>query len=312
MRRGAGMATGGYGPACSLQRPPSHPRGIASIAPVRTRWLFLVFGEGEEHYVQVHAAVLSVLAWADAGDELVIATTQPARVRWLTGHPRIRAAAIAAETLREWRGPHDFFWRAKIRCIQEHHRDGEALVYLDSDTYARQPLADLAAALRQGAVAMHCPEQVLAQARGAGDRQLWRQLAGREVAGCQVDAQVRMWNAGVVGVGPSGAALLDQAVRACDALCARSGVHALHEQLALSLVLGATGRLVAAAPWIDHYWGNKRGHLPVVALRLARVLGEGMDVETAARWWREAPIALPLYVKRRRWQQWAARRLGLA
>src|SRR5580658_6755231 len=130
----------------------------------------MVLGEGTEHYAQVHLAAASVLAWAPAGDEVVVASDRPGRLRWLASEPRIRISELDQPTLDAWRGPSGFFWRIKLALIQAHCQDDHALVYLDSDTYARRDLAGLGARLAAGARLMHEPEELLAASRRRGNR----------------------------------------------------------------------------------------------------------------------------------------------
>jgi hypothetical protein len=279
---------------------------------VRTRWLFLVFGDGEEHYAQAQLAALSVLAWSPPEDEIAISTTYPGRVRWLARERRVRVDALDAPTLTAMRGPHDFFWRAKIACILANHTPDANLVYLDSDTYARSDLGGLARALEAGACCMHEREAVLGSSRRRGDRALWAAAGGRTWAGVEAAPTLAMWNAGVVGVGAHGRPLLERALEACDQLCGAAGNHPLAEQFALSLSLGASGKLQAARGWIDHYWGNKPDHLKAINAQLGQILGAALEPDEAAALVRAHPIRAPLHVKRRRWQQWLARRLHLS
>ncbi len=304
------MAHEGRAPLLPLQWRGVLPSGSGAIMPtVPTRWLFMVLGDGEEHYLQVHLAAASVLAWMPGDDRIVIASDRPDRLRWLASDPRIALSAIDAATLERWRGSHGFFWRLKLACIQAHQLDDQALVYLDSDTYARSDLAGITARLADGACLMHEPEELLATSRRRGNRQLWQAAGGRSWCGVEADRSTRMWNAGVVALAPRDAVLARRALEICDALCAATGIHSLHEQLALSLSLGAGGRLEPAEPWIDHYWGNKRDHLVAITARLALALAEGRTPAEVAKEVRRRPILLPLHIKRRPWQKWLARLL---
>jgi hypothetical protein len=276
-----------------------------------TRYLYMVFGDGDEHYAQAHLSALTVMSHAPAPWEVVLATDRPGRFSWLGQAEHCRVVALDAATLARWRGAHDFFWRVKLECIQAHLDPALAVVYLDSDTYARRDLAALVMSLQDGAVMMHEPEQVLATSSRSGDRKFYRSLGGATPQGLVIDRGTRMWNAGVVAIGPGGAGLLARAIAICDELCARIGNHSLNEQLALTLSLAASGRLIPAQPWIDHYWGNKRDHLPAINALLTRLFVSGMSPREAAAEAGAHPILLPLHVRRRRWQQWLGRRLHL-
>lgn len=284
--------------------PPILPR-------VLTRWLFLVFGESDEHYAQAHLAALTLLAHAPEPRELLLATDHPARFAWLARAPGVRVAALEPAQLTAWKGAHGFFWRIKLMAIRAHLPDDGALVYLDSDTFARSPLGPLVARLASGARLMHERERPLAESRRRGDRTLWAACRGRDFGGVRVAEDAAMWNAGVVGVGPDGGPAIDRAIAACDAFCAAFGNHNLNEQFALSLALAEGGRLEPASPWIDHYWGNKPDHARAIGAQLGRILGDGLDPLAAAAWVAANPIRLPLHVRRPWWKKALARRLGV-
>ncbi|MCX8040599.1 MAG: hypothetical protein N3B15_08540 [Planctomycetota bacterium] len=270
-----------------------------------TRFVVLSLGGQHEQTVRAWMALLSLLAWSPADRELVLITDQPQRYRWFG--ERLRLYPVEQATVTAWQGPQRFFWRVKLMAMQTAADLGPArLIYVDTDTLARQPLATLCEALDAGAVFMHCYEFDVARSRRRGDRRLWRQLRGLLPPPCP------MWNAGVVALGRERRALLDQALALCDRLLLAGVQHTLTEQLATSVTLAATGRLQAAAPWIDHYWGNKDGYAAASDRWLAEVLIDGASIDEAVQRLRAQPIRLPCVVRRRRWQQWAARLLGLA
>jgi hypothetical protein len=266
-----------------------------------TRYLLLVFGDAEVHYHQAQHAILSLLAFAPPEREVVVVTDRPRRFAWLAG--AVAVAAVDAATLTAWRGSHGFFWRIKIEALRQHAGDGRTLVYLDSDVLVRRDLGDFLAHLAGGGTAMHLREFNLAARRRRGDRALYAQAGGREWGGMRLDGSAWMWNAGVVAVGPDGRGRLERALAACDELCAAIGTHSLNEQLALSLALGEGGRLIAAAPWIDHYWDNKPGYLESILAEQARFLIEGIGPAEAAAWLREHPIQRPLKVRLPWWRK---------
>ncbi len=276
-----------------------------------TRYLVLVFGEAESHAWQANLAALSLLAHAPAPMEVVIASDRPQRYAWLCRDPRVRVHVVDQATMAAWRGAHGFFWRIKLECIRSQIDGSAAVVYLDSDVLARRDLAPLVERLARGEVAMHEPEQRLASSKRRGDRALYALTGGKSWGGLAVDQGTVMWNAGVVGVGPAGKELVERALGTCDTLCAGIGNHTLNEQFSLSLALAATGRLIPAKEWLDHYWGNKPGYQTAITQQLSDMLIAGMSPAEAAELVRAKPIQLPVHVRRRRWHAWVARRLNL-
>jgi hypothetical protein len=275
---------------------------------MRTRYLLLVFGDGDSHYQQAHHAILSLLAFAPEPREIVVVSDRPERFAWLA--PVITLETVDAATLTAWRGTSGFFWRIKLHALLAHADPDQCLVYLDSDVLVRRDLGPLLAHLAGGGAAMHLREFNLAARRRRGDRALYAAAGGKRWGGLPIDAGSWMWNAGVVAVGPTGKPLLAQALQACDELCAALGIHSLHEQLSLSLALASGGKLTAAQPWIDHYWDNKPGYLESITSEQARFLMTGATPAAAAAWVRDHPIERPLSVRQAWWQKRLVARLA--
>ena len=275
---------------------------------VPTRYVLFVFGDQMAVHSQAYLALLSTMAYASASSEFVVLTDVPHYYRWFA--PRVHAIPVSAGTITEWRGSSGFFWRMKIQAVRAAGELGPAhLVYLDSDILARQPLAPMSDALAAGAVFMHEREFALGASRRRGHRQLARQLVGTVCAGVAVTADTAMWNAGIVAVGSQQRALLDEALALCDAFSA-VGSHTLHEQLAFSASLSATGQLRPARAWFDHYWGNKQGFQESINAQLAGMLIRGLDLDQAIAEVRAHPIQRPLMVRRRWWNRYFARLAG--
>ena len=273
---------------------------------MRTRYLLLVFGDGDSHYHQAQHAILSLLAHvpaeAKAGEsEVVVVTDRPQRFAWLAS--LITVEVVDEATLTAWRGASGFFWRIKLHALLAHAGTDHALVYLDSDVLVRKNLAPLLAHLEAGGTAMHVREFNLAARRRRGDKALYAAAGGRLWAGLAVDADSWMWNAGVAAVGPAGKPLLAKALAACDELCAGLGIHSLNEQLALSLALASGGKHIPAQPWIDHYWDNKPGYLDSIVAQQARFLMTNATPAEAVAWVRDHPIERPLSVRQTWWQK---------
>lgn len=68
-----------------------------------------------------------------------------------------------------------------------------------------------------------------------------------------ISPQSFMWNAGVIGLDPADARLLDTVLDLTDKLCKVSELHVL-EQFAFSWVLAKETQLTEAADLVFHYW----------------------------------------------------------
>jgi hypothetical protein len=266
-----------------------------------TRFVFVTFGPNDMLHVQAWYAMLSIIAHAPAGTDLVMVTDSPDRYRWFGN--RVRVLPIDAATIRRWRGPHDYLWRVKFEAMRAAAALGpEPVVYCDCDVVARADLARMVEAIDLGAVFMHHREIALGDMRRRSMRPLQRHVVGRAWAGIPVVASDAMWNAGVVGVRDH--ALIDRAESMSDELLDSGFQHSLYEQLAFSLTLANTGRLQPADAWTVHYWDNKEGWCMSIAERVAAMGVRGLSVDDAAEAVRSDPINRPVSVRKRWWNRY--------
>lgn len=199
------------------------------------------------------------------------AVDQPAGV----ASPVIEVLPISADTLKDWQGTQQFFWRIKIKAIEhalQRHPD-QHLVYVDSDTFLATDLSVLNAGLDAGQAFMHCRENALADRNSRTLTQMRRTLVGQTLAGVTFDGRTEMWNAGVIALPASrGRALVDHALQLCDAMCASTCPRRLIEQLAFSVALkgshgpqpamiaSQTPGAPAAAYGMQHAHGTQQAH----------------------------------------------------
>lgn len=275
---------------------------------MQTRFVLLAAGDNPELYQQAHGACLSLLAHAPPDSEIVVFTTRPDRFRWLASTLRIEE--IKPEQLREWRGPSDYFFRAKFEAVRRAAALGPChLVLVDADILVTRPLAPLIAALERGDCIMHAPEKTLQDRKATRDA--LRPLFGRCFAETWINAETMVFNSGVVGIPAGRRALVERAMRCNDALLEAGVDYFAVEQVAWSAVLGASGKLELASPFIIHYWGNKRAFLKAVNQFLADALVSGWRPDQAAAHLKERAFDLPLRVKDRWWHPRVARWLKL-
>lgn len=273
--------------------------------------VLLTFGDRLDNHLQAAFSIVSFLK-ADPKLEVRVVTDRPLMYRHFAG--RVELLTIDDSVLREWRQPFDFFWRIKIRALQEAAAaaPGRDMLYVDSDTILVEGLDRLAARLACGQAVMHLPEQRLSVGVSSTERQMWRSLHGRRFAGVAVDADTTMWNAGVIGLpGARAAATLALALQLCDELCATDARRRLLEQLALSMALQAQGPLVDARREVLHYWGNKPGWQQAISYfwLQSRLQGHTLDHDIAAFDARQH-VARPLASRPSAWARWLLRRVA--
>jgi hypothetical protein len=247
--------------------------------------VYLVFGPNAANHTQAYFSILTFLRQPAALSGITVVTDRPDFYARLGS--RVRLLPVDAALLREWEGPHQFFWRVKIKALEAVAAacPSQALLYLDSDTFLGGPATALSQALATNTALMHEPEGQLAALPSKTERLMWQQLRGHLWEDISLAGSTLMWNAGVVGV-PAGraTAAIALALRLCDAWCAAGVTRRLIEQLALSVALAETGPLAAASASIGHYWSAKpEWNQPIAAFLLASFLqNRPVEEEVAA------------------------------
>ena len=220
--------------------------------------VYLVFGLNAANHTQAYFSILTFLQQPAALSGITVVTDRPDFYARLGG--RVRVLPVDTPLLREWEGPHQFFWRVKIKALEAVALacPGESLLYLDSDTFLGSDASQLTQALAADTALMHEPEGTLATLPSKTEQLMWQQLRGHSWEGLTLAGSEQMWNAGVVGIPAARTTTaIDLALRLCDAWCAAGVTRRLIEQLALSVALARTGALAAASASIGHYWSAK-------------------------------------------------------
>jgi hypothetical protein len=270
-----------------------------------TRYVTLAYGTNPAIYRQSVMMLVSLVAFAPEPYELVVATDHPEFYVWFG--TRIDIQYLDPSLLKAWQGPEPFSMRQKLMLLRTAWPETGAIVLVDADVVARTDLSAFAEGLRTGGVFMHRREYTLSRTRRPGHRRVWKQLQRTRLDGYTPSSEDAMWNSGVIGLSAADRPLLDQAIALYDQMGERGFRHFAAEQLAEGLVFSRTGRLRAAEPWFDHYWGNRAGYDTVIARRLSDAFLEGLSVKDAAAAYARAPIELPVEVratraeKLRRW-----------
>ncbi len=222
--------------------------------------LYFVFGNNTDIHLQVIFSILSCLGETSKNDIIHVVTTQP--LFYERFKERIHIITISEEKLKEWRGKHDFFWRAKIKAIELISKEypGQDLLYLDGDTVFLD-LDSIREQLQSGNTLMHLNE---GHPRNMKTKSLsmWHTVDGKTYDSVTLGKEHDMWNAGVVGIpGRILPKTVSLALHLCDGMLDDGAEPIVVEQYSLSIALHECAKLTEARLWIAHYWGNKDGWL---------------------------------------------------
>jgi hypothetical protein len=188
---------------------------------------------------------------------------------------------VSEETLQEWKGPHDFFWRIKIKAIQQIAKEykGQPIIYLDTDTCLYKSPECILQVLKQEKAVMYKNEGLLSQASSKTEKLMWRQIKEARFGNLPMH-RIHMWNAGVVGIPNTRDGIeCDLALRICDEMCAQNVTRRLVEQLALSIALHHVYGLSAATDCVAHYWSTKEEWNEAISNFFAAIYCKGLSAE---------------------------------
>lgn len=226
--------------------------------------LYLVFGDNLNVHLQVDFSILTMLQDLAKDDNIHVITTNTAYYEHLKNH--IHLIPLSEQTLKEWRGKHDFFWRAKIKAIEYIAKKypEEDFMYLDGDTFLVDKLSPIKKKLHEGYGMMHLneghPKDMMTKSL-----RMWKTVKGHTYQGVTLSEKHDMWNAGVVAIPASKLTeTIQLALSLCDGMLDDQAEPIVIEQYSLSIALFEHTKLIEAKPWIGHYWGNKEEWLDYI------------------------------------------------
>jgi len=215
-------------------------------------------------------SMLSLSKWLapEAAPFIVIYTDQP---EWFQRWPlpfQVAYQKLDAAKIKAWRGPKGFVHRLKIALLRDALQQYNApLLYVDTDSEFLQSPLPLLQGIAAGRHYMHVCEGRLSQPQQPVLRKLLAffqkkpQIPGHAL---HISGDTLMWNAGVLGLSPADAGLLQEVLSLTDVLYPLYPKHIV-EQFAFSVVLQQSGPLHSAAPYIFHYWNFKEWRLWLAA-----------------------------------------------
>ncbi len=217
--------------------------------------LFFVVGNSAVHYSQCYFSIMTFLKHGNI-DNIYIYTDAPEFFGQIS--TKVTTVEITKDQVKEWRGEHDFFWRIKIKVIEDlAKRSDLPLVYLDTDTFLYQSSDKFLEDLNNGKAFMHLDEGSLKKMKHT-PLKMWHQVKGKTFGGITIKENMHMWNAGVVAVPTNKREeSIKLALAICDDMCGANVTPRLIEQYALGVALYHVYELKPAENFIGHYWGNK-------------------------------------------------------
>lgn len=219
--------------------------------------VYFVIGDSAVIHIQVGFSIRTILSQASDEDTIYVVTDTPTMYCNL---PHVVTIPITQERIKEWRGKHDFFWRVKIKVLQQiaQMSPDKAMMYLDGDTFLHGSLTEIKEQLGKNRGMMHldegCPSEMKERSLS-----MWHTVSGKTYAGITIGPQHHMWNAGVVAI-PAALVIkaTDMALSVCDGMLDDGSEPVTVEQYALSIALfECADQLIAADKWIGHYWHYK-------------------------------------------------------
>ncbi|MDX5420181.1 MAG: hypothetical protein LPK09_13285 [Hymenobacteraceae bacterium] len=220
--------------------------------------LFLTFGPNIKNHYQANFCILSFLKQRSEVNSINIYTDHPEFYTRLGD--QVNVVPVDEAKLQEWKGEHGFFWRVKIKAIEDFMQKGgqHPVVYLDSDTFLHQDLSGFKQKLSQGSAFMHEHEGKLSELKSKTEQTMWSQVQDKAFGGVTITANSSMWNAGVVAIpAQKNLEAIRLAQHICDDMCAAGVTRRLIEQFAIAVALEHTYGLQPASHWIGHYWSTK-------------------------------------------------------
>jgi len=262
--------------------------------------VLMVFGTNPSYHRQAYLAILSLLKQTTQEHKIVMLTDAPQYYNYL--NTSIDIHTITQEVLTDWKGPHDFFWRIKIKGIEYAHLQypQHDVLYLDTDTFLFGNLSEIQHLIASGKSVMHLQEGLLFALNSKTIKVMWKQLKGKTYQHCKINAQSGMWNAGVIGFSATHASsYLKDILAICDGMLADKVRPKLIEQFAFSLRLQQHSNILPANHIFGHYWGNKAQWDGATQEFLSTAFMKGQSLDDVihtldVNYW----LQLPIYEKR--------------
>ncbi|WP_044469863.1 hypothetical protein [Mannheimia massilioguelmaensis] len=262
--------------------------------------VLLTFGERLENHYQACFSILSFLKDPNIKN-VIIVTDRADFYQFLNG--QVKFIHINQQTLKEWQGKYQFFWRIKIKALEivQQHYPEQNLLYIDSDTFLASNLDRMHVALNQGQTFMHKAEYTLGSQANNTIKKMYQSLNAQTFANIPLNEHSMMWNAGVIALPANKAKeIIQLTLQLCDEICATNCTRRLVEQFSFSIALNHQVKLQACDNLIGHYWSNKEEWNEMIAKFFVNGYLQNMSLEEAINQLRDFDWnCLPIHKKQR-------------
>lgn len=215
-----------------------------------TNYIYLLYGTGEDCYVQAAYSIGTLRKRFDpASSRIIVFTDQPGKTKdW-----PVICESITGE-LEAMRGSANFPYRPKLCVILKGFEKYPGnVIYLDSDTFISGDIAALAGRLCRGTAIMHAFECRNPFPELSG---FHTTLANKMIYGYSPDSW--MYNAGVIGIHHENRELVSRALELCDALLEFGSRKHTVEQFSMSETLRTSDiRILESYRIVTHYMNHK-------------------------------------------------------
>ncbi|WP_104491066.1 hypothetical protein [Paracoccus denitrificans] len=240
--------------------------------------LFQIYGNQRAYHLELTYSVLSAMRFLQddpAGIRIVLAADAENR------RPDLPAdhLPITPDTLLEWQMNGSYTHAIQAHALHHAVRHFDApTILIDSDTVFHAHPQHLFDRIGPGKTLMHAREGIL---RDSPEWPEWESLirnTGGVLAGWPVDRNTVMHNAGVLGLHPSDAALMERVKAAMQKIRAQSPVFTA-VQLAASLGFGNETELSDCDDLVEHYWNGPRAYYHYQIKRMFPKILQGGGIE---------------------------------
>ena len=222
--------------------------------------IYLVHGSADYFNEALYSVLSAIKTGIHRECHIVIYTTDEAFfTKWLPVDTEY--VEITPAQLQEWMGEIQFNHRAKIKVLQDAcQRFPGNLLYSDTDTKFRQPLAPLFRGIEEGKIYFHTNEGQLANTTGGIAKKLRKFFTEHNRfyipslnETVQIDDSLTVFNCGFVGFKSNYSQHLKFAEELTDAMYSKYRLFVM-EQVALNYVLQQASVAEDAAAYAEHYW----------------------------------------------------------
>ncbi len=206
-------------------------------------------------------SILSLLKYNQSTPlTIVIYTDQKKHFNFLN-QAQIEFIEINSVTVHEYKGKHNFVHRVKIKVLEDFcTRYSGKFIYVDTDIYFFKNISPLFDKIAEGHFLMCNNEGSITNKKNRVFVKFKRFIDQNETYLKQnhipISPAIEMWNAGVLGMQTSDAAIIAKALSTNDLIYDAFSSHIV-EQMSFTYQLQCSGKIDGSTDYLFHYWNFK-------------------------------------------------------